>query len=161
MRYLKGPYGMPVHRGHLFRYVGPLRVQRLFLQLRTRLDLAGKGLPFPRKADRRRGLSLGGFRLPCAGEEATGISLRKPVLLPMLMVVLALSACSSEFDKLRDKFVDNCVAGGAPKSSCKCAFDKLQEHYGEQGLLAIEKQTIPPSDLSDRLFAAAGQCRNR
>jgi len=89
------------------------------------------------------------------------MSLRKPALIPMLMVVLALSACSSELDKLRGKFVDNCVAGGASKSSCKCAFDKLQQHYGEQGLLAIEKQSVPPPDLSDRLFAAAGQCRNR
>jgi len=89
------------------------------------------------------------------------MSLRKPALIPMLMVVLALSACSSELDKLRGKFVDNCVAGGAPKSSCKCAFDKLQQHYGEQGLLVIEKQSVPPPDLSDRLFAAAGQCRSR
>lgn len=161
MRYPIGLYDVPVHRGHLFRYVGPLCVQGPLLQVRTGPDLAGRGLPFPRKADRRFGLNLGGFRLPRAGEEPIGMSLRKPVLLPMLMVVLALSACSSEFDKLRDKFVDNCVAGGAPKSSCKCTFDKLQEHYGEQGLLAIEKQSIPPPDLSDRLFAAAGQCRSR
>lgn len=89
------------------------------------------------------------------------MTLRKRALLPMVIVVLALSACSSELDKLRSQFVDNCVAGGAPKSSCKCAFDKLQEHYGEQGLLAIEKQSTPPPDLSDRLFVAAGQCRNR
>lgn len=161
MRYLKGLYGVPTHRGHLFRYVGPLSVQGSFLQLRTGFDLAGSGLPFPRKDDRRCGLNLGGFRRPRAGEEAIGMSLRKPALIPMLMVVLALSACSSELDKLRGKFVDNCVAGGAPKSSCKCAFDKLQQHYGEQGLLVIEKQSVPPPDLSDRLFAAAGQCRSR
>ncbi|AMJ57418.1 hypothetical protein AXG53_12780 [Stenotrophomonas sp. KCTC 12332] len=88
------------------------------------------------------------------------MTLRKRALLPMVIVVLALSACSSELDKVRGQFVDNCMSSGAPKSNCKCAIDKLQDHYGEQGLVAINRQGYPPSDFAEQLFVAAGQCRN-
>ena len=88
------------------------------------------------------------------------MTLRKRALLPMVIVVLALSACSSELDKVRGQFIDNCMSSGAPKSNCKCAIDKLQDHYGEQGLVAIKRQGYPPSDFAEQLFVAAGQCRN-
>ena len=88
------------------------------------------------------------------------MTLRKRALLPMVIVVLALSACSSELDKVRGQFIDNCMSSGAPKSNCRCAIDKLQDHYGEQGLVAIKRQGYPPSDFAEQLFVAAGQCRN-
>ncbi|MEG1682031.1 MAG: hypothetical protein RR326_18165, partial [Stenotrophomonas sp.] len=77
------------------------------------------------------------------------------------LIPLALCACTSELDKVRGQFIDNCMSSGAPKSNCKCAIDKLQDHYGEQGLVAINKQGRPPSDFFDQLAHAAEQCRHQ
>ena len=63
------------------------------------------------------------------------MTLRKRALLPMVIVVLALSACSSELDKVRGQFIDNCMSSGAPKSNCRCAIDKLQDAYTGGDLL--------------------------
>lgn len=77
----------------------------------------------------------------------------------ILAAVLMMSACSSKLDKVRDQFVDSCASSGAQKAMCECAFDKLQEHYGEKGLIAIESEGYPPPDFSDQLVKAAQQCR--
>ena len=87
-----------------------------------------------------------------------GSRIRK--MLTVALISLALCACTSELDKVRGQFIDNCMSSGAPKSNCKCAIDKLQDHYGEQGLVAINRQGYPPSDFAEQLFVAAGQCRN-
>ena len=87
-----------------------------------------------------------------------GSRIRK--MLTIALIPLALCACTSELDKVRGQFIDNCMSSGATKSNCKCAIDKLQDHYGEQGLVAINRQGYPPSDFAEQLFVAAGQCRN-
>ena len=77
------------------------------------------------------------------------------------LTTLLLSACGSDLDRVRGQFIDSCMSGGGiKKSECKCAIDKLQDHYGEQGLVAINRQGYPPSDFAEQLFVAAGQCRN-
>ncbi|MCI1058782.1 hypothetical protein [Stenotrophomonas maltophilia] len=76
-------------------------------------------------------------------------------------ITLMLGGCTSELDKVRGQFIDSCMSSGAPKSNCKCAIDKLQDHYGEQGLVAINKQGRPPSDFFDQLANAAEQCRHQ
>lgn len=76
-------------------------------------------------------------------------------------ITLMLGGCTSELDTVRGQFIDSCMSGGAPKSNCKCAVDKLQDHYGEQGLVAINKQGRPPSDFIDQLANAAEQCRHQ
>ena len=81
-------------------------------------------------------------------------------MLTVALITLGLCACSSELDKVRGQFIDSCMSGGGSKSNCKCAIDKLQDHYGEQGLVAINRQGHPPSDFAEQLFVAAGQCRN-
>ena len=88
-----------------------------------------------------------------------GSRIRK--MLTVALIPLALCACTSELDKVRGQFIDNCMSSGAPKSNCKCAIDKLQDHYGEKGLLAIDAQGYPPADFVDQLGIAASQCRNR
>lgn len=82
-------------------------------------------------------------------------------MLVVALIPLALCACTSELDKVRGQFIDSCMSSGAPESNCKCVIDKLQDHYGEQGLVAIDKQGRPPSDFIDQLAKAAEQCRHQ
>lgn len=72
---------------------------------------------------------------------------------------LLLAACNSKLDKVREGFIDSCKSGGGASSMCECAIDKLQAHYGEKGLVAIEERGYPPPDFLDRLAIAGQQCR--
>ncbi|WP_386340553.1 hypothetical protein O4D10_02105 [Xanthomonas citri pv. citri] len=78
-----------------------------------------------------------------------------------LMAGLLLSACGSKLDKVRDQFIDSCSSDGANEEMCECAFDKLQAHYGEKGLIAIESEGYPPPDFDNQLVEAAKQCKTR
>ena len=73
--------------------------------------------------------------------------------------LMLLTACSSKLDKVRDGFIDSCESSGGVSSMCECAIDKLQTHYGEKGLVAIEERGYPPPDFIDRLAIAGQQCR--
>lgn len=73
--------------------------------------------------------------------------------------LMLLTACSSKLDKVRDGFIDSCESSGGVPSMCECAIDKLQAHYGEKGLVAIEERGYPPPDFIDRLAIAGQQCR--
>ena len=78
------------------------------------------------------------------------------------LTTLLLSACGSDLDRVRGQFIDSCMSGGGiKKSECKCAIDKLQDHYGEEGLVAIDQGGYPPPDFVDQLVAASNQCRGR
>jgi len=77
-----------------------------------------------------------------------------------LAAVLALAGCSSELDKVRDQFIDSCSSGGGDEAMCECAIDRLQAHYGEEGLVRIQAEGYPPPDFAGQLFKAAQQCRN-
>ncbi|PZU30266.1 MAG: hypothetical protein DI584_00020 [Stenotrophomonas sp.] len=87
-------------------------------------------------------------------------SIAKKMLI-VALIALGLCACSSELDKVRGQFIDSCMSSGGSKSNCKCAIDKLQDHYGEHGLLLIDEQGYPPADFVDQLGIAANQCRSR
>jgi uncharacterized protein YgiB involved in biofilm formation len=76
-----------------------------------------------------------------------------------LAAILALAGCSSELDKVRDQFIDSCSSEGGDKAMCTCAIDKLQDHYGEEGLVRIQTEGYPPPDFTDQLFSAAQECR--
>lgn len=73
--------------------------------------------------------------------------------------LMLLTACSSKLDKVREGFIDSCENSGGASSMCECAIDKLQAHYGEKGLVAIEEGGYPPPDFIDRLAIAGQQCR--
>ncbi|WP_313642713.1 hypothetical protein [Stenotrophomonas sp.] len=78
------------------------------------------------------------------------------------LTTLLLSACGSDLDRVRGQFIDSCMSGGGiKKSECKCAIDKLQDHYGEEGLVAIDQGGYPPPDFVDQLVAASNLCRGR
>lgn len=80
----------------------------------------------------------------------------------IVIVALLLGACSSDLDKVRGQFIDSCMdGGGIKKSECKCAIDRLQEHYGEEGLVAIDQGGYPPPDFVDQLLSASAQCQGR
>lgn len=76
-----------------------------------------------------------------------------------LAVLLMLSACSSKAEKARNEFVSSCASSGGEESACECAFDRLQTHYGETGIVAIQAEGSPPPDFIDQLASAAQQCR--
>ncbi|GAB3046724.1 hypothetical protein [Stenotrophomonas tumulicola] len=77
----------------------------------------------------------------------------------VIAATLAFAGCSSELDKVRDQFIDSCSSGGGDKAICECAIDKLQAHYGEEGLVRIQTDGYPPPDFIDQLFNAAQECR--
>ncbi|MBB3801110.1 ABC-type glycerol-3-phosphate transport system substrate-binding protein [Xanthomonas arboricola] len=78
-----------------------------------------------------------------------------------LAALLMIGACSSKADKARSEFIDSCASSGGNESVCECAFDKLQAHYGEEGIVAIQSEGSPPPDFIDQLANAAQQCRKR
>lgn len=80
-------------------------------------------------------------------------------ILVLAMLLVSLSGCKSDLDKVRDEFIDSCMRSGAPKAQCSCTMDKLQEHYGEKGLVAIDERGYPPMGFAEQVQIAAGQCR--
>ncbi len=75
------------------------------------------------------------------------------------ILVVSLGGCKSDLDKVRGEFIDSCMSSGAPKAQCSCTMDKLQEHYGEEGLVAIDERGYPPMGFAEQVKVAAGQCR--
>lgn len=79
-----------------------------------------------------------------------------------LAIAFMLVGCSSDLDKVRGQFISSCMdGGGIKKSECKCAIDRLQEHYGAEGLVAIDQGGYLPPDFVDQLVSASTQCRRR
>lgn len=58
-----------------------------------------------------------------------------------------MAGCSRELDKIQGQFMESCTRGGAGEEVCECTFEKLKEHYGEEGLVAIQSEgrTPPPT----------------
>lgn len=75
------------------------------------------------------------------------------------ILVVSLGGCKSDLDKVRGEFIDSCMSSGAPKAQCSCAIDKLQAHYGEKGLVAIDERGYPPMGFAEQVQVAASQCR--
>lgn len=71
-----------------------------------------------------------------------------------------MTGCKSELDKVREEFIDNCKTGNASTEICECAIDRLQDHYGEKGLVAIKEQGVMPPDFMAQLARAGEGCRN-
>lgn len=64
----------------------------------------------------------------------------------VLMVAVLLTGCGSETSKARGQFIAGCVQGGGSKSTCACAFDKMEYQYGEQ-LPGLMLDSSPPAHL--------------
>lgn len=77
----------------------------------------------------------------------------------LAMLLVSLGGCKSQLDKVRGEFIDSCMSSGASRAQCSCAIDKLQEHYGEKGLVAIDERGYPPMGFAEQVQVAAGQCR--
>lgn len=75
------------------------------------------------------------------------------------LLVVSLGGCKSDLDKVRGEFIDSCMSSGASKAQCSCTTDKLQAHYGEKGLVAIDERGYPPMGFAEQVQVAAGQCR--
>lgn len=89
-------------------------------------------------------------------DERTG---RRKWLVIVGCLLILITGCRSKLDKVREGFIDGCKSSGATTSMCKCSIDKLQAHYGDVGLLAIEERGQPPSDFFEQLAQAGQQCK--
>ncbi|KER88703.1 hypothetical protein GW16_00680 [Xanthomonas arboricola pv. celebensis] len=79
----------------------------------------------------------------------------------VLATLLMHASSINRADQARSEFIGSCASSGGDESVCECAFDKLQAHYGEDGIVAIQSEGSPPPDFIDQLANAAQQSRKR
>lgn len=78
-----------------------------------------------------------------------------------LLILTALTGCSDENSKARGQFIAGCIQGGAEKSVCACAFEKLGEQYTPTELDALSDTTqIPSEDKFRFVVQSLLQCRS-
>lgn len=76
----------------------------------------------------------------------------------VLVIVFALSRCNSETRQARSAFVAGCAQNRLSESVCKCAAEKLFEHYGEKALVEMQRNQTMPPDLPGFTLRATAQC---
>jgi hypothetical protein len=76
------------------------------------------------------------------------MKIRTLLTLLSLMTALLLSGCfgSNEDAKIRGEFIKGCLTSGLDDDTCKCAFDKMEEHYGMEKLRQLNKR---PYDIPE------------
>lgn len=79
----------------------------------------------------------------------------------VLLVVMAvmISSCGGKEGKIRSEFVAGCASQGAPKSQCKCLYDKLEDIYGLDTMERMRGGTAVPADFTDTMISSAAQCQ--
>ena len=77
----------------------------------------------------------------------------------VMAATMLVASCGGKEGKLRSEFVAGCTSQGAPKSMCKCAYDKLEGRYGFETMLAMKEHGVTPPDYVDALFVAGAQCK--
>lgn len=79
----------------------------------------------------------------------------------ILLLLTALAGCSDENSKARGQFIAGCMHGGAEKSVCACAFEKLEEKYTPAELDALsDTSQIPSEDKFRFVVQSLLQCRS-
>lgn len=71
---------------------------------------------------------------------------------------LVATSCGGKEGKVRSEFVAGCTSQGAPKSRCKCLYDKLQDKYGLETMAAMKEESAVPPDFADAMISSAAQC---
>lgn len=76
------------------------------------------------------------------------MKIRTLLTLLSLLTAVLLSGCfgSNEDAKIRGQFVKGCLSSGLDDDTCKCAFDKMEEHYGMEKLRQLDKR---PYDIPE------------
>lgn len=82
-----------------------------------------------------------------------------PAIVAGILAVLVLSACTSEYRKARSQFVSGCRESGPSSSVCNCVFDTLEDHYGEDQMIAMANGRPLPG-LAEQVTQAAAVCRD-
>lgn len=78
----------------------------------------------------------------------------------VLACVLMLSACArSEFSKFESDFFDGCERSGATEYVCKCTFEKLVNHYGEDKIGHFNETQNAPPEFLEFTYKAGIECR--
>lgn len=84
---------------------------------------------------------------------------KTPAITAGIVLVLLLAACTSEYRNARSQFVAGCRDSGPSSSVCNCVFDTLEDHYGEDQMIAMAKGR-PLPDLAEQAVQAAATCRD-
>lgn len=74
------------------------------------------------------------------------------------LCALLAASCSSPESKARKEIVNGCLAAGASKDQCDCAYNKLSNYYGEQAMVRMSKGASPPDDFVEATMTAGLQC---
>lgn len=85
------------------------------------------------------------------------------ILLSALTTAL-LAGCfgNNEDAKLRGQFVKGCLTTGLDDDTCKCAFDKMEEHYGIEKLRQLDKRPYDiPADFNQFSLNAMLVCAGK
>ena len=88
----------------------------------------------------------------------------KPIELRFLIassiaLVVSVTGCTSEVEQTRDAFVSGCKAGGPSASVCRCVYDALKDHYGEDQMILVNQGAALPG-LGEQTLLAADRCRD-
>ncbi|MBD9415244.1 hypothetical protein IB234_11835 [Pseudomonas sp. PDM16] len=78
----------------------------------------------------------------------------------VISLSLVLAACSDENSKVRGEFLAGCVQGGAPKSTCSCVFEKLQDVYTTAELQQMNRAYPPDQRVIKDALKFALECRS-
>ena len=78
----------------------------------------------------------------------------------LALTTLATASCGGIEAEIRGQFMEGCEGPGASDAVCECAFDKLEGHYGMEGMIAMHEEGIVPPDFAQALVAAGMQCRS-
>lgn len=70
-----------------------------------------------------------------------------------------LPACGDALNRLKGGFLNGCLQSGVPDSICRCTWDGLETHYGEETLLRIERTQQWPKGVMQKSARTILQCQ--
>ncbi len=76
----------------------------------------------------------------------------------ILGITFALSKCGSETRQARSEFVAGCTQNGLAEVICKCAAEKVFEHYGDKAIVEMQRSQVVPPDLPAFSLRATAKC---
>lgn len=76
------------------------------------------------------------------------------ILLPSIVLMLV-AGCTSKMER---DYITGCVASGAPKEKCSCAFEKLENQYPGEVFERMEKTGFVPDDFMQANVIAIKSC---
>ncbi|CAI1132240.1 Uncharacterised protein [Serratia quinivorans] len=77
----------------------------------------------------------------------------------LAMLCSLLPACGDALNRLKGDFLKGCLQSGAPDPICRCTWDGIETHYGEETLLRIEQTQQWPEGFMQKSARLMAQCQ--